>query len=325
MTDPNTPPYGQPNGQQNNNPYGQPAYGQPSYGQPAYGQQPQSPYTQPSQPQYGQPYGQPYGQGAPNANGQSPYGQVPPTFNQNPVGPVPLDKPYYGCSFQEAFIRYWKKYIVFSGRASRSEFWWWMLAAWGISFVLGILNSASNDHLSFLSTLWGLATLIPNIALTVRRLHDINKPTWWVAVFYGGAVLGFILIAAGGGAALFGGINSLSTGDYGMAAGGVIGIILGFLVILVDAILYIVFMVKGSDPAGAQYDAPAGSNPTNPFANGNPFNGNPYGGTPNPPTTPSAPNAPVTPTNPYTPAAPTAPTTPTAPTNGNGPAPWQAQ
>lgn len=49
---------------------------------------------------------------------------------------MPLDKPYYGCSFQEAFLRFWKKYTVFKGRASRSEFWWWVLAAFGINIVL---------------------------------------------------------------------------------------------------------------------------------------------------------------------------------------------
>lgn len=317
MTDPNTPPMGSQNGQ--------PAWGvggastQPSYGQP------NQPYGQ--VPPTNQPYGQP----------SQPYGQVPPT-NQTPAGaPVPLDKPYYGCTFQEAFIRFWKKYVVFSGRASRSEFWWWALAAFAVSFVLGLLNNATDDHLSFLSTIWELATIVPTIALTVRRLHDTNKPTWWAGVIFGGYAVGFILIVAGGGAALFGGFGSL-TGDSGYgaaAAGGVGAMLLGVLALLVIGIMHLVFMVLPSNPAGAQYDAPAGSSPfaggtpfsgSNPFANGNPFAGhNPFGGTPTTPTTPSAPTNPYPPTTPTNPASPAAPTTPTTPNNGNGPAPWQAQ
>lgn len=75
-------------------------YGQQEYGQPIYGQQ---------------EYGQSYGQSAPNANPYtqpSPaYGQVPPTYNQYaaPTGAVPLNKPYYGCPFSEAFLRFWQK------------------------------------------------------------------------------------------------------------------------------------------------------------------------------------------------------------------------
>lgn len=75
-----------------------------------------------------------------------------------------------------------KKYVVFRGRASRSEFWWWVLAAFGINIVLDILNTATDEKLGFLATIWGLATLIPTLALSVRRLHDTNKPGWWVAI-----------------------------------------------------------------------------------------------------------------------------------------------
>ena len=138
------PQYGAPAPAQPSQP-AQPAYGQPAYGQPAptansYGQ---------AVPTYGQPapdantYGQSapaYGTPAPDGN---PYGPVPPSYGQYaaPTATVPLDKPYYGCSFQEAFLRFWKKYTVFKGRASRSEFWWWVLAAFGINIVLDILNT----------------------------------------------------------------------------------------------------------------------------------------------------------------------------------------
>lgn len=238
--EPNTvaPQYGAPApayGQLSGNPYGQPAYGQeqPTQPNPAYSQ----PYGQPAgaqsapaygQPAYGQPNGNPYGQpdGA--------YGQVPPTYNAYPApaaatdtNAVPLNKPYYGCSFQEAFLRFWKKYVVFKGRASRSEFWWWMLASFAIQVVLANLVDVSNDHLSFLSSLWSLSILVPSIALSVRRLHDINKSGWWLAIFYGAVFAGAILMIVGGGAALFGALSvwgsPSDSGYYATAAAGSLG------------------------------------------------------------------------------------------------------
>lgn len=171
-------------------PYGQPIYGQPNYGQ--------------------QEYGQSYGQSAPNANPYaqpSPaYGQVPPTYNQYaaPTGAVPLNKPYYGCPFSEAFLRFWQKYTVFRGRASRSEFWWWTLAAVIINALLSLLGDVTDGRLDFLTSLWNLAIVVPGLALAVRRLHDTNKPGWWVAVFCGMMTLGLLIMIVGGGAALYG-------------------------------------------------------------------------------------------------------------------------
>lgn len=186
MSDPNNVPLPQQpeaNGTPTPNPvpqYGAPAPAQPAYGQPAYGQPaPTANSYGQAVPTYGQPapdantYGQSapaYGTPAPDGN---PYGPVPPSYGQYaaPTATVPLDKPYYGCSFQEAFLRFWKKYVVFRGRASRSEFWWWVLAAFGINIVLDILNTATDEKLGFLATIWGLATLIPTLALSVPNLH----------------------------------------------------------------------------------------------------------------------------------------------------------
>ncbi|MBT1169645.1 DUF805 domain-containing protein [Bifidobacterium sp. SO4] len=261
------PAYGQPTPPQSNgNPYASaPAdqygqYGQTAYGQqtpaPAYGQQ-QS-YAQPANP-YGQ---NPYG-------AQPPYNQAPPSYGQYaapsaPAGPVPLDQPYYGCPFPEAFLRFWKKYIVFSGRASRSEFWWWTLAASAVNIVLNILSEATDDKLAFLATLWALATLIPGIALAVRRLHDIDKPGWWVAIFYGAIVIGAILMTVGAGTAIWGGLGGFASGSYsnhyGTAAAGGIGIaVIGSLLTLAAGIVYIVFMALPSKPEGARFDVPGGT------------------------------------------------------------------
>jgi len=72
-----------------------------------------------------------------------------------------------------------KNYTNFSGRARRSEYWYWVLFAFivGIifSFVTGINGSIGN----IIQVIWGLGTLIPGVAVGVRRLHDINKSGWW--------------------------------------------------------------------------------------------------------------------------------------------------
>lgn len=106
---------------------------------------------------------------------------------------VPLSAPYYGASIGESFRRFWKKYATFSGRASRSEYWWWALISVLIGFALQIaetiafpgmnLQGPVTDPSPFTSTgilslLWGLATIIPNLALVVRRLHDVNLSAW---------------------------------------------------------------------------------------------------------------------------------------------------
>jgi uncharacterized membrane protein YhaH (DUF805 family) len=76
------------------------------------------------------------------------------------------------------------KYATFSGRASRSEFWWWVLfgvivalVAAAIDYALGF--GASRHGGGPVSAIWSLAILLPGLAVTVRRLHDIGRSGWW--------------------------------------------------------------------------------------------------------------------------------------------------
>lgn len=185
----------QPEGQQPQQPYGQ----QP---QQPYGQQPEQPYGQQPYGEQQQPYGQqPYGQPAPYGQPQQPYGQV--------GGDVPLSQPLYGANIGQAVKRFWKKYATFRGRASRSEFWWWFLVSYLISFVLGIIGQAVAGpqpqppvaattqeefsayasavfgwvaQASILSWIWGLATFVGTLALSARRLHDTGRSGWWYLI-----------------------------------------------------------------------------------------------------------------------------------------------
>ena len=63
------------------------------------------------------------------------------------------------------------KYAEFNGRASRSEFWWWVLFVFLVSAAIGMVSQV-------LSGVFSLAVLVPNLAVGARRLHDTNRSGW---------------------------------------------------------------------------------------------------------------------------------------------------
>ncbi len=73
-----------------------------------------------------------------------------------------------------------KKYLVFSGRASRKEYWMFVL----INFIISILAALIETqlHLNFISGIYSLLVLIPSIAVAARRLHDTNRSAWWLLI-----------------------------------------------------------------------------------------------------------------------------------------------
>ncbi len=86
------------------------------------------------------------------------------------------------------YLEAFKKYAVFGGRSRRMEYWSFVLFNFvvfvvlvGIDVLLGTFSSASG--LGLLSGIYGLATLVPILALSVRRLHDIDRSGWWVLVY----------------------------------------------------------------------------------------------------------------------------------------------
>ncbi len=78
-----------------------------------------------------------------------------------------------------------QNYCNFSGRASRSEYWWYalftMILGVVIGFVLGIFGAGSTA-VSVIQGLVSLALLLPGLGLCVRRLHDISKSGWWIFI-----------------------------------------------------------------------------------------------------------------------------------------------
>lgn len=100
-------------------------------------------------------------------------------------------------SFGQAVSTCFKKYATFKGRASRSEFWYFILFYVIVGTVLNIIDSLFGWSVTevvntdtgnsvtaaynpgWLSTIFYLATLLPMISVTVRRLHDTNHSGWW--------------------------------------------------------------------------------------------------------------------------------------------------
>jgi uncharacterized membrane protein YhaH (DUF805 family) len=81
------------------------------------------------------------------------------------------------------YLKVLRQYADFSGRARRTEYWMFTLISVLISIVLSVLDTAagltSASGLGVLSTLYGLAVLVPSIAVGARRLHDTGRSGWW--------------------------------------------------------------------------------------------------------------------------------------------------
>jgi len=144
---------------------------------------------------------------------------------------TPLEMPYYGIGFVDAIKRGFKKYATFSGRASRSEYWWWYLFTFLVYLVLGVPLyvvgiATSRDGgwtpgtlaipLIILLTVFALGIIVPSLALTVRRLHD--------------------------------------AGYSGLLA-------LLFLIPYVGGLVILIFALLPSSPAGAKYDPVTATSP----------------------------------------------------------------
>jgi uncharacterized membrane protein YhaH (DUF805 family) len=80
-------------------------------------------------------------------------------------------------SFIDAVKVCFTKYADFDGCASRPEFWWWVLFT---SIAAMALRSVSYN----LSGAFSIATLLPSLAVTARRLHDIDRSGWWQLLYF---------------------------------------------------------------------------------------------------------------------------------------------
>ena len=89
-------------------------------------------------------------------------------------------------NFQNAAKTGFRRAFDFKGRSSRSEFWYWVLfsliLSFTTSFVDQLIFGSSFAAVGPLGLILALILFIPNISITFRRLHDINKSAWWLLI-----------------------------------------------------------------------------------------------------------------------------------------------
>lgn len=111
-----------------------------------------------------------------------------------------MNRPKHDCSFLEAVGRFYGKYAVFSGRASRSEYWFACLFMVLASMVSGLLGAALSEVAAPVMSVFDAALLmfccasiIPSLAVYARRLHDANMPAWFILPQMLSNIVGIVL------------------------------------------------------------------------------------------------------------------------------------
>lgn len=108
--------------------------------------------------------------------------------------------------FGDAIRSGFSKYVTFSGRASRSEYWWWTLfiivAQFGLIFVDATLwgtttsgggSISAQTDTPILTGIFLLGTFLPSLSVLVRRLHDKDRSGWWFWIYLV-PLVGFIVL-----------------------------------------------------------------------------------------------------------------------------------
>ena len=98
--------------------------------------------------------------------------------------------------FQTSIKTCFSKYADFSGRALRSEFWWFVLFSLLGGIVATIIDvmilGYSIESYGPVNIIFTVVLILPGIAVTTRRLHDINKSGWWQLIEL--TIIGILLI-----------------------------------------------------------------------------------------------------------------------------------
>ncbi len=105
-----------------------------------------------------------------------------------------LDFGEHQMNFGEAITTCMGKYVTFSGRATRSEFWWFYLFTVLISWGAILVDAAmfGSGATGILSSIASLVFFLPTLAVSSRRLHDVGKSGWWFLIAL--TIIGIILL-----------------------------------------------------------------------------------------------------------------------------------
>lgn len=143
-------------------------------------------------------------------------------------------------SFGEAISSVFSKYATFSGRACRSEYWYFYLFNFLIGVVLVLLSRAV-EVFNYVRFAYSLAVFIPGIAVTVRRLHDIGKSGWTYLLVLFPIILLFVISVVAG----------ITGGEPGITSLIIISVFA--IASLVLAILFLIWLCRDSQPGTNQY------------------------------------------------------------------------
>jgi uncharacterized membrane protein YhaH (DUF805 family) len=167
--------------------------------------------------------------------------------------------------FGEAIRSVFSKYVTFSGRARRSEYWYFYLFSILAGMVAGLIDTVLLTSTGMGETFRGsggpvaailqLALILPSLAVSVRRLHDTNHSGWLLLGFIAYAIVAVIVFVVGLGAGLAGG---QSHPEAGVTM--IVGIVM-LLGIFGFGIYIFVLMVSNGTPGENRYGAdPKGPN-----------------------------------------------------------------
>jgi uncharacterized membrane protein YhaH (DUF805 family) len=150
------------------------------------------------------------------------------------------------------YFRAFQKYAQFSGRATRAEYWWFII---GNNIILTILNFIG-ELSNFLNFIFVLAMIIPTLSVTARRLHDVGKSGWLQLlgiiasiVIFISALLSLFLGFAGGAILFSGNSSEIGSGILGIA---VILAVLSLISVGVNIWLFIL-TIQDSTPGSNKY------------------------------------------------------------------------
>ena len=78
------------------------------------------------------------------------------------------------------YAKAWQNYAKFSGRATRPEYWYFVLVNVLISIGVSVFGTLSGNE--YMATGYSLATFIPSLSVAVRRMHDVGKSGWFILI-----------------------------------------------------------------------------------------------------------------------------------------------
>ncbi len=165
-------------------------------------------------------------------------------------------------SFAESIKTCLSKYVTFSGRAGRPEYWWFLMFIIIASAILGMVDRElfgvdpiTQQSNGVFASVFGLATFLPLLAAGWRRMHDTGKPGWYLLLpmLIPFAFMAFMMMGVIGFAGMENaGVNQDALRGSAMLFG-MTGMIIGGVVQLVPAILLLWWLTRPSDTAENEY------------------------------------------------------------------------